>query len=110
MVHRLVAAAFIGPRPAGYEVNHKDGNPSHNAVSNLEYTTPSENVRHSFRELDRVPAHGEKHGSSVLTDELVLALRAERAQGTTSAALARKIGVDPSTVQRAVNGTTWRHL
>lgn len=46
-IHRLVAAAFIGPRPEGKEVNHKDGNRRHNAVSNLEYCTRSENIRHA---------------------------------------------------------------
>lgn len=46
--HSLVAAAFIGPRPDGYEINHKDGNKKNNFVGNLEYCTSSENKRHAF--------------------------------------------------------------
>lgn len=43
-VHRLVAEAFIGPRPGGQVTRHLDGNPANNVVSNLAYGTPSENT------------------------------------------------------------------
>lgn len=42
--HSLVAEAFIGTRPEGFEVCHNDGNPANNHVSNLRYGTRSENV------------------------------------------------------------------
>jgi hypothetical protein len=48
-VHRLVALAYIGKRPAGLEVNHKDGDSLNNHYSNLEYVTPAQNAKH--REL-----------------------------------------------------------
>jgi len=43
LVHRLVAAAFIGPCPDGLQVRHLDGNPSNNNVINLAYSTAKEN-------------------------------------------------------------------
>lgn len=52
-VHRLVAAAFIGPCPEGYVVNHKDENKANNAVSNLEYVTRLENNTFGSR-IDRI--------------------------------------------------------
>ncbi|CAE7947076.1 unnamed protein product [Symbiodinium sp. KB8] len=50
LVHRLVAAAFIGapPDPSRWQVNHLDGDPSNNNVTNLQYASNSENVRHSW--------------------------------------------------------------
>lgn len=47
-IHHLVAEAFLGPRPLGLEINHRDGNPQNNAASNLEYVTHSENVRQGW--------------------------------------------------------------
>lgn len=48
LVARLVAMAFI---PAPYEkltVNHIDGNPSNNAVDNLEWVTHADNIKLGF--------------------------------------------------------------
>jgi hypothetical protein len=48
-IHVLVARAFLGPKPEGLTVNHKNGIRSDCHESNLEYMTRSENQKHAYR-------------------------------------------------------------
>ena len=43
-VHHLVALTFIGPKPEGYMVLHRDDDRSNNSVNNLYYGTPADNA------------------------------------------------------------------
>lgn len=47
-IHKIVAGTFLGKPEEGFEVNHKSGNKTDPSLSNLEYMTRSENVKHSF--------------------------------------------------------------
>lgn len=48
-VHRVVAYTYLGePSIDKQEINHKDGNKLNNHVSNLEWCSRQENVRHAF--------------------------------------------------------------
>ncbi len=109
-VHRLVAHAFIGPCPAGYVVNHKDGDPSNNRVENLEYVTQHENVLDSWRR-GRQPAHrGMTTHFAKLTDNDVIQIRRLRSEGVTYSAIAAQFNTKPANVWHICIGRTWKHL
>lgn len=52
-IHREVARLFLGECPENMVVNHIDGNPQNNAVTNLEYITQMENIFHSLNVLHK---------------------------------------------------------
>ena len=47
-IHKLVASNYIDNQYNKPQVNHIDGNKSNNHVSNLEWVTQSENIRHAI--------------------------------------------------------------
>jgi hypothetical protein len=49
MIHTLVARAFLGERPFGYQINHIDANRQNNFATNLEYVTPAGNSQHAVK-------------------------------------------------------------
>lgn len=108
-VHVLVAEAFIGPKPPGSQVNHRDGVKTHNAVENLEYVTPGGNRRHAV--MNGLAAVGERHHRAKLTREQVEEIR-RRYTPTRGArqALAREFGVTAEYVSVLVRGQAWQHL
>lgn len=59
-VHVLLGQAFI-PNPDNKPyINHIDGDKTNNALSNLEWATMSENVKHSYEFLNRSRTHHPK--------------------------------------------------
>jgi hypothetical protein len=108
-VHRLVADAFLGPRPPGTEVNHIDGNRQNPRLANLEYVTPSENIRHSFRIGIRPPPQGELNPRAKLSEGDVLEILL--LEGTMRQKdIADKYGVDQVLVSQIFRGLAWSYL
>lgn len=55
-------------------------------------------------------AKGEGHGRSKLDESLVRKIRALHASGLGHKRIAKIIGVNASTVARALKGLTWKHV
>lgn len=79
-IHSLVAETFMGPRPSGLEVNHRNGIKNDNRLENLEYVTHIENERHKREVLGKTNA-GINHGAAKLTFSQVEEIRRLRSGG-----------------------------
>ena len=110
-VHELVAAAFLGPRPRGLIVNHKDGVKPNNAVDNLEWCTYRHNNMHALEHGLRscTPLPGELNGRAVLSEAQVLEILAAKGKAS-QRMLSRRYGVARTTVQAIHQGRLWPHL
>lgn len=73
-VHTLVAECFLGPRPDGYDINHKNGIKTDNRLENLEYCTRAQNTQHAYNLGLAKGVRGEHHGNSKLSDTQALDL------------------------------------
>lgn len=108
LVHHLVAYAFIGERPNGMVINHRDGDKLNNYVGNLEYVTQKANMEHA-RDKGLVPS-GEQCPTSKLTHIDVQKIRELYAVGShTQVALSRMFGVKQTAIHNVVTLKTWKH-
>lgn len=116
-VHSMVARAFIGPRPQGMTINHIDGCKTNNRADNLEYVSPTENIRHAIanglKPAKPRPPHysGERNSNAKLTEMTVLSARVATQLGLMSRkAILSATGISPSTLCAAITGKRWGHI
>ena len=110
-IHRLVAQAHI-PNPENKAtVNHIDGDKSNNRVSNLEWTTRSENSKHGYDNgLIKIPrGKGESHATSKLTEKQVLEIR-KIGKSKKARVLAKDFSVSICTIRDILYKKTWKHI
>ncbi len=106
-VHSLVAEAFIGKRPKGKFVNHKDGNKQNNTPENLEWVTRKENAEHAVKM--GLYKSGEDHYRSKLCNSNAMELRSMWETGKyTSTYLAKRYGVSRSTAHKIATGKGYK--
>lgn len=122
-VHSLVALAFIGDRPLGYEINHKNGVKTNNLASNLEYVTCKGNHEHASKL--KLKASGYRHGSrihpetrprgesnkrSTFIESEILQIRKQYEAGISICRIARERGRATTVISRIVKRKSWAHV
>lgn len=110
LVARLVATAFI-PNPENKpEVNHKDGDKTNCRVSNLEWSTHTENIRHAFAHGLIGPRNGSAGSGARLTERKVLEIRNRIRRGETQTAIAKEFKVGWRCIHSIAKRQTWSHI
>lgn len=109
IVHRLMAITFLGEPPASNsQTNHKNGNPTDNRLSNLEWMTPAENTQHCVQVLGK--NRGELQGSAKLTDASVLAIYHALLRGVPVRELAAQYSIASGHVRQIQKKRAWKHI
>lgn len=107
--HVLVMETFVGEKPAGNNVNHKNGIKDDNSLSNLEYTTEAENIKHAYAFLPRKSISGEKNGQAKLSNRDALEIRALLNKGISRDKIMEIYScVSKSAIHKVASGRTFR--
>lgn len=109
-VHALVAKAFVSGQAPELQVNHIDGIKTNNGANNLEWVTPSENVRHAVRLGLTRSCVGELNTQSRMTASQVVDIYRMVLSGEKRHVVAAKFGISRSHVSGIAAGNKWAHV
>jgi len=107
-VHQLVARAFLGIRPEGKEINHKNGVKADNRIENLEYCSRQENINHAV--ANHLMQCGEQNGMAKLTRKDVRKIRMIAKAGTAQRNIACDFNISQSNVNHIISHKIWGWL
>lgn len=103
--HEIVAFSFLGKRPKGYHIHHKDGNSYNNIPQNLEYLSPFAHAQTVQRRV------GEENGFSKLTEGDVRQIRKLwNSNELTQEEIANMFGIEQMAVSSIIRKKTWAWL
>ncbi len=102
----LVARTFIGSRPIGSEVCHKNGKAHDDRAANLRYGTKAENIRD--KERHGTIYRGQRHPAAKLTAAQVRRIRRLHNE-VPKVVLAQRYGVHVGHISNVQNNRRWNH-
>lgn len=106
LLHTLLYKCFVGPIPAGFEVDHKDADRGNYALGNLQLLTLRDNRLKSYRQNRCVG--GADNANSKLTQSAVDFIRYARGLGIPGNKLAKLLQVTPSCISAIYKGKLWK--
>lgn len=111
-IHRTICEAWHGPPPTpNHGVNHIDGDKLNNHPDNLEWVTPEQNTKHSWRVGLAVIARGVAKANAKLDPDKVREMRKMRNRtGKTYREIGDQFGVSANVARHAIKGDTWSHV
>lgn len=104
-VHSLVLAAFVGPRPHGFEACHANGDRMDARACNLRWDSRAGNAADKLRHGTH--NRGERCGISKLTADDVRAIRLDKRPHRE---IAKQYGIAGPTVSNVQTGASWAHV
>ena len=111
-VHRLVLETFCpNPDSDKLQVNHKDGDKTNNALSNLEWCTCKENINHGYKTGLYSNIGDNNNGYHILNSNQVLEIiNLLLDHKMTIQAIADKYHVSKNAIEHIKYKKTWKHL
>ena len=100
-IHRLVLMVFVGKRPDGMVICHKDGDITNNELSNLRYDTPLENNIDQFRHETR---------KNILKNDEVIKIREMYSEGYKPSDISKILNIKIHSVRNIAHGKTYTWL
>ena len=109
-IHTMVIKTFGPQQKENQQVDHKDGNKENNDIENLEWVTPSENIRRAFKLGLKTAFKGESHAVSVYTDKFIDEMCKAISNGMSISDASKKFNFQSSYIYSIISGKNWAHI
>ncbi len=117
-VHILIAEAFLGIKPKGLVVNHKDGIKTNNKPNNLEYVTSSYNNIHALKnnlrkvaiDFSKLKRGEDRKNTKITKTDVINIWKLRKSTGYGYRRIAKQLHIPAGAVDSVLMGKSWKHV